>query len=180
MPFVKISPLVETGFQCPLPYTSSINPDNRVGIHSASRMDSTSASSVCVGSSLGISPESQHRVLLTQTWPFALNPRILPGSLSASRQHLRSPSRFTAPQRERGGGRGGGRGGTVRQLFTVVLSSYFTRKQSHSYLNSSSWPALSAIHSCTGMSTALSALPSHCSVDANATRPSTESQSSHL
>lgn len=33
-----------------------------------------------------------------------------------------------------------GRGGTVQQLFTVVLSSYFTRKHSHSLLNSSSWP----------------------------------------
>lgn len=38
-----------------------------------------------------------------------------------------------------------GRGGTVRQLFTVVLSSYFTRKQSHSYLNSSSWPVSSSV-----------------------------------
>lgn len=127
--------------QFPLPYTSSINPDNKVEIHSTSMVDNSLTSSVCVGSSVGISPESQHWGLLTQTWPFALNPRILPGSLSASRQHLRSPSRFTAPLRERGG-RGGG---TVRQLFTVVLSSYFTRKQSHSILNSSSWPVSSSV-----------------------------------
>ncbi|KAK1877402.1 Multidrug resistance regulator 1 [Dissostichus eleginoides] len=38
------------------------------------------------------------------------------------------------------------RGGvTVRQLFTAVLSSYFTRKQSHSFLNSSSWPVSSLV-----------------------------------
>lgn len=143
LPFVKISPLVAAGLQCPLPYTNSINPDNRVEIHGASGVDSTLASSVCVRSYLGISPKSEHQGLLTQTWPFALNPRILSGSLSASCQHLRPPLRFTAPQRERRGGRGGG--GTVRQLFTVVLSSYFTRKQSHGFLNSFSWPVSSLV-----------------------------------
>lgn len=61
LPFVKISRLVAAALQCPLPYTSSINPDNRVGIHGSSRVDSTPASSVCVGSSVGISRESQHR-----------------------------------------------------------------------------------------------------------------------
>lgn len=61
LPFVKISPLVAAALQCPLPYTSSINPDNRVEIHGASRVGSTPASSVRVGSSVCISPESQHR-----------------------------------------------------------------------------------------------------------------------
>lgn len=148
VPFLQKSLLVAAGLQCPLPYNSSINPDNRVEIHADSRVDSAPTPSVCVRSSVGISPETRHRDLLTQTWPFALNPRILHGSLSASRQHLRSPPRFTAPQRKRGGGRGvkrGGREGTVRQLFAVVLSSYFTRKHSHSILNSSSWPVSNSI-----------------------------------
>lgn len=87
-------------------HTSSVNPDDRVEIHIGSRMDSTRASGVCVGSLLGIIPESRHQGLLTQTWPFAQNPRNLPGSLSASHQHHRSPSRFTAPWRKRGGGWG--------------------------------------------------------------------------
>lgn len=113
-------------------------------MHGGSMVDSALGSSVCVGSSLGISKEPRHRGLLTQTWPFALNPVILPGSLSAGRQHLRSTSRFTAPWRKKGGGWWGrwgccGGGLTVRQLFTVVLSNYFTWKQGHSFLNSSSW-----------------------------------------
>lgn len=43
-----------------------------------------------------------------------------------------------------------GRGSTVQQLFTEVLSSYFTRKHSHSYLNSPTGqsPTPSASHSC--------------------------------
>lgn len=44
-----------------------------------------------------------------------------------------------------------GRGSTVQQLFTEVLSSYFTRKHGHSYRNSPTGqsPTLSAWHSCT-------------------------------
>lgn len=43
-----------------------------------------------------------------------------------------------------------GRGNTVQQLFTEVLSSYFTRKHSHSYLNSPTGqsPTPSVSHSC--------------------------------
>lgn len=59
LPFVKISPLVAAGLQCPLPYTSSINPDNRLEIHGASRVDLTPSPHVCVRSSVGISLESQ-------------------------------------------------------------------------------------------------------------------------
>lgn len=119
MPFVKIRLCVAAGLQCPLPYASSINPASWVEFHRASVVDSSPASSVCVRSSAGISPEPRHRGLLTQTWPFALNPRIFPRSLSASRQHLRSPSRFTAPWRER---RGGQRSGWVGGGEGVALS----------------------------------------------------------
>jgi len=107
-------------------------------------MDIVVVPRVCVRSSVGISPKSRHQGLLTQTWPFALNPRILPRSLSASRQHLCSPLRFTTLWRETGVSRKEG-GCTVQQLFIVVLSSYFTRKQSHSTLNSSSCRVSSSI-----------------------------------
>lgn len=48
------------------------------------------------------------------------------------------PLRFIALGRWGRGERREG-GDTVRQLFTVVLRSYFTRKQSHGTLDSSSW-----------------------------------------
>lgn len=87
---------------------------------------------VCVD----IGPESRHFCLLTETWPLASHPGIFPGSLSASRQHLHTRSRFTAPWRRSAGreevdeeGRAGTWGGdSVGQLFAVVLTSYFTRK----------------------------------------------------
>lgn len=45
----------------------------------------------------------------------------------------------------REGGRRKGKGDTVQQVLTVVLSSYFTRKRSHSAPNSSSWSVSSYV-----------------------------------
>ncbi|KAK9535257.1 hypothetical protein VZT92_007650 [Zoarces viviparus] len=45
LPFVKISPRVAAGLHCPLPYTSSINPNNRAEIHGASSVDRVATAS---------------------------------------------------------------------------------------------------------------------------------------
>lgn len=98
--------------------------------------------------SVVISPEFRHKGLPTRCWPFALNPRNFSIPFSKSPTSLFSFKIYSLVEKKRWWRRG--RGSTVQQLFTEVLSSYFTRKHTLSFWNSPTGqsPTPSVLHSC--------------------------------
>lgn len=130
--------------------TSSSNPDNRVEMHGASRVDSTLGSNVCWVITMYQPGASAPRPANTDL-TFCTKPRDPPwipfSSSPAPPFYFKIYSPMVEERRWMAGWWGcwGGEGLTVRQLFTVVLSSYFTWKQGHSFLNSSSWPISSYV-----------------------------------
>lgn len=121
------------------PHTSSVNPDNRVEIHIAPGMDSTRASSVC-WVIIGYHPRVQAPGPANTDLTFCTKPQEPPWIPFSKSPAPPFSFKIYSPVEEKRRWLRRGRGGTVQQLFTVVLSSYFTWKHCHSLLNSSSWP----------------------------------------
>lgn len=158
-----------------LPSSShQFNPDNKVVFHNGERVGRERVRWVISG----YRPRVQSPWSVNTDLTFCTKPRDPPWVLSASRQHLLLQDLQPLGGKRRWKRRG--RGGTVQQLFTVVLSSYFMRKHCHSLLNSSSWPVSNSVCDTFQHSDVYCTLcPPLSLCECKSARPSTKCRSTH-